>query len=673
MFTDIEGYTAAMQHNEDAALLMRSKHREVFDRETEKYQGEIIQYYGDGTLSVFDSAVNAVECAIAIQDEMKKPPRVPLRAGIHSGDIIYSDDAIIGDGVNVASRIESLSVPGSVFISEKVFDEVKNSSTIRTQFLKSFRLKNVDRPVRVYAVSNPGLVVPDPKIISGKLAQDKKLTLAKRLAFPGLLMLALVAILGYWFGSRTGTAVKGKKVAVVPFELMSTDPEDKDLVTGMTGGLITELSKVEALSVIDQGSSRLLLGSVGPANALWSNEIHKIHYFVKGAVSRNANGLELTISLSESLQGKPIWNERYASDMTGVRLLWGQVAGDLARRMGIKLKPEAAAHWSELRAVKPETYELYLKGVHYMNMSTPQDWERGLVYFQEALDENPADPYAYAGLAEAYVRLGHGPAPPPDVFPKALAAAKRAIKLDSTLADGWAALADYHTYFGRDWELAEDAFRRADALNPNLAYNHYHRAWYLAMFGRMNEAIEEHVRAQELDPFTPLHTAWLGELYRWVGRYEDALAETDKAELMQDNYALGKLIRGFTLESQGKIEEALSSLKEAAAINPGWRYFGYGPALIRAGRLPEGQAILAELESKPVNPWRAFCLGFLYDALGNSDKALQWFSYKPTHAWLPVIRVMYVSDRLRQDPRFLKLVRELGLPDPAPLQYDPEA
>lgn len=145
------------------------------------------------------------------------------------------------------------------------------------------------------------------------------------------------------------------------------------------------------------------------------------------------------------------------------------------------------------------------------------------------------------------------------MFSKAHEAALRAIQLDSTNAGGWAALAHYHTYFGWDWELAEYAFNRANVLDPNLAYNHYHRAWYLALFGRMNEAIDEHKRAQELDPFTPLHTAWLGELYRMVGLYEEGLAEVKKIEQMQDDYALGLLVKGNLLISQGNLKEGLEA------------------------------------------------------------------------------------------------------------------
>jgi tetratricopeptide (TPR) repeat protein len=297
-----------------------------------------------------------------------------------------------------------------------------------------------------------------------------------------------------------------------------------------------------------------------------------------------------------------------------------------------------------------------------------------MVYMEEAIDRNPADPYAYAFLAESYINIGHGPDPPPNVFPKALAAAKRAIQLDSTVALGWAALSHYHTYFGMDWTLAEYAFERANELNPNLAYNHFHRAWYLAVFGRMNEAIEEHKLAQELDPFIPVHTAWLGELYRWVGLYEEGLLEVEKASQMEDRYALSMYIKGIIFMDQGKIDEGLEILRQASEINPGWKYIGYGPALIRYGYIDEGKAILEELENKPVNGYRALCIGIMYGELGDFDKAFEYFNYEKKHAWYFGLRisVLFSTENMQKDPRYLKIIRDMNLPDPAPLVYYPE-
>jgi len=168
MFTDIVGYTALMQQNEKKAIQARNKHRRIFNSVTKKYNGKILQYYGDGTLSIFDSAIDAVKCSIEMQLSFQKEPSIPVRIGIHSGDIIFNEEEIIGDSVNVASRIESLSVPGSVFISDKVYDEIKNQDYVKTTRLKTFKLKNVEKPIRVYAISNTGLIVPDPDEIEGK-------------------------------------------------------------------------------------------------------------------------------------------------------------------------------------------------------------------------------------------------------------------------------------------------------------------------------------------------------------------------------------------------------------------------------------------------------------------------------------------------------------------------
>jgi len=168
MFTDIVGYTSLMQQDEEKAIQAREKHRRIFNSITEKHKGRILQYYGDGTLSIFDSAIDAVKCGIEMQLGFQKDPAIPVRIGIHTGDIIFSEEEIIGDGVNVASRIESLAVPGSVFISDKVYDEIKNQESIKTSMLKTFKLKNVERPIEVYAISNVGLIVPKSEDIRGK-------------------------------------------------------------------------------------------------------------------------------------------------------------------------------------------------------------------------------------------------------------------------------------------------------------------------------------------------------------------------------------------------------------------------------------------------------------------------------------------------------------------------
>ena len=489
------------------------------------------------------------------------------------------------------------------------------------------------------------------------------------------LAVLLLLVVSFWAGSKwnnDNVVPELKKVAVMPLMYLTDQPEEAYFKIGMTEGLIDELSKVDQLTVINQRSTQVLTSGFQSPSSLVSKVLRDIDYFVEGTVERQINKLEVQMKLKESIDAQPYWQKTYTKDLSEVRTLWAEVSADLARQMSIVVKTEDAELWADLRSVRPETYELYLKGRHYMNQSTPEEWQRGLVYMQEAIDKNPADPHAYAFLAEAYINIGHGPDPPPDVFPKALAAAQRAIQLDSTVALGWAALSHYHTYFGMDWALAEYAFQRANTLNPNLSDNHYHRAWYLYLFGRMNEAIEEHILAQELDPFIPLHTAWLGELYRIVGRYEEALKEADKSSQMENDYALGMFIKGKIYIDQGKVKEGLEVLKEASEIDRSWKYVGYGPALIDAGKIAEGKAIVNELEGLPINGFRALFLATMYAKLGDYDKAFNYLNYEDKPGWFPWIRVMFLNNEIRKDPRFLKIIRDMNLPDPAPIVYHPE-
>lgn len=172
MFTDIEGYTAIMQRSESEAVRIRQRHRQVFETLNSEFGGTIIQYYGDGTLSIFDSAISAVQCACKLQIQYLQDPRIPVRIGIHIGDIILSEDDIIGDSVNLASRIESTAVPGSVLISDKVLEEIENQEEFEVKYLGEFQFKNDQKNREIYAINLPGLVVPEPSQLSDKLIEE---------------------------------------------------------------------------------------------------------------------------------------------------------------------------------------------------------------------------------------------------------------------------------------------------------------------------------------------------------------------------------------------------------------------------------------------------------------------------------------------------------------------
>src|SRR6266404_8822487 len=173
LFTDIEGYTAFMQQDEYNAIAMRNRHREILQKEHEQYNGRVIQYYGDGTLSVFQSVIEAVQCAVAMQQAFCRWPRVPVRMGLHVGDIIVNEDHIMGDGVNFASRVESLSIPGSVLISDKVNEEIQNHPELETISVGTYQLKNIQREVEIFALTHEGLVIPAANSLKGKTEEKK--------------------------------------------------------------------------------------------------------------------------------------------------------------------------------------------------------------------------------------------------------------------------------------------------------------------------------------------------------------------------------------------------------------------------------------------------------------------------------------------------------------------
>jgi tetratricopeptide (TPR) repeat protein len=417
-------------------------------------------------------------------------------------------------------------------------------------------------------------------------------------------------------------------------------------------------------------STRYLKAGFSPSDPIIVDELAYIDYFIFGTIQRQSNSISVVLKISKTIAGDIIWEKEYTSDISTVRQLWTSIATEVANEFDIKKKDVRLLRKAGITSVKPETYELYLKGKYYLNKSTVADWQRGIVYLEEAVDQNAGDPFAYAGLAEGYVTLGHSLTPPPDVFPKALAAAKRAIQLDSSNAEGWAALSHYHTYFGWDWDLAEYAFEKANKINPNMAYNHYHRAWYLALFGRMDEAITEHRLAQKIDPFISLHTAWLGGLYRMAGAYEKGLVEAERASGMQHDNALSMYIKGSIYVDMGRTEEGLKLLEQASNLNPGWRYYGYGMALFKTGRFEEGMEIIQELEAKEVTPFYSLCLAYLYFNADNLDKGFEWLQSAKGHAFYPWIRVKMPNPKVKKDSRYMELLKELGLPPPSPLIYN---
>jgi serine/threonine-protein kinase len=468
--------------------------------------------------------------------------------------------------------------------------------------------------------------------------------------------LALLAV--GWGIFTTMGASRIERLAVLPLTNLAGDTAQAYLLEGVHEALISELAQLR-LPVIARTTMRQYQGTDKSVREI-ARELG-VQGVIEAAFFRKGDSVEITARLYDTAE-RELWNGSYDGDLPNVVALYRGFARAIADRVRARLTPAAKERLSRASPVDPAVYEAYLKGMYILSRSTPvDDLSEALGYFEQAIEANPAEARAYTGLAHAYTTMGHGPAPPPDVWPKARAAAERALRLDSTLADAWTALANVKYYYEWDWAEAERAFRRANALNPSLPINHYHYAWFLMTTGRGQEALAEHRRARELDPLTPLHTVWIPGLYLVMGNHERAIAEARMAAEQYPNNPVPLYVLGASLAQLGRHDEAIAAHERMVSLNPRWRH-ELGVTYAGAGRMGDAHRIAAELEAEPPNSWLALALAELHAALGNKEDALRWLQYEPRHAWWMGIRRKPVFEPLRDDPRFQALVQQLNLP-----------
>ena len=432
MFTDLMGYTTLMEKNESVALELVKKNRDLHQQSIQKHKGQLVKELGDGFMATFDNIIEAISCAREIQIDAKaREFDIPIRIGLHYGDINIDNEDIFGHGVNMAARIQTIADPGGVYISESIHELIDGREDIETQFMGAVPLKNIKDLVPVYALKDEELPSPDKKRIDSIIRRQLYLKYYKYAAITTMLIIAVAAI---WF-LRTYNIERdiiNKSVAVLPLENLSEDPELEYLSTGMTEELIRELSKVETLTIIAQSSTRQYAGVGKPFSEI-ARELNDVNYIVDGNVLLEGENIKTKIQLIDPVEENVLWEQEYQQEVTTSRQLWAQVAEDIVDVIGIFVPEENTALWTGIQSVDQENYALYLKGMHAVE-KRPSDIDLAISYFNQAIDKNPADAYAWAGLANAYIAYGHSTTATKDVRQKANAAALRAIQLDSTLA-----------------------------------------------------------------------------------------------------------------------------------------------------------------------------------------------------------------------------------------------
>ena len=452
-------------------------------------------------------------------------------------------------------------------------------------------------------------------------------------------------------------------IAVLPLENLSGDASQAYLAGGLHDRLTNDLAKLQGFSkVIGPNSTRRVRNST--ATPVEIARTLGVRALITGSVARTGDRVTITAQLIDGADGRTVWGESYERPASDVAGLQNDVVAAIAEAVHVRLRPEDRERLASRGSISPETYELYLRGMHELTSAdeggTPT---AGIAYLQKAVDRDPGDPYAYAGLARGYVAVGHSPAAQPDSWIRARAAAERALTLAPDLAEAHSAMGQVKMYYEWDWDGAERAFRRANELNPNMAAAHYHYAWQLFLLDRLNEAIAEHERARDLDPLAPRNTAYLSVLYTAAGRYDDAIAASKQVLELNPRNGLGWEGLSFAYSMMGKHDEAIEASRKTAEYAPP-RTFSLGIAYALAGRTDEARAIIETIKKRPPTSYNMWARAMVHMYLGDKDEFFTAIAYEPHHAFVPWVRVEPAMIRLKDDPRYSQLFARFKLPLP---------
>lgn len=635
MFTDMTGYTAMMQEDEQKANTLRKHQRRTLEELIPGHMGRIVQYFGDGSLSLFASAADAVKSAIAIQHELQKDPKVLLRIGIHSGDIVCDDEGVHGDSVNLASRIEALSVPGAVLISDKVFDEIKNQKDIQTQPLGKFSLKNVKRQVEVYAVSNEGLVIPSPAQIGVKAGAEKS-------------------------------------IAVLPFVNMSADPENEYFSDGISEEILNALTRVEGLQVTARTSSFFFKGKNEDIRHIGGKL--GVSFVLAGSVRKAGKRIRITAQLINTVDGYHIWSEVYDSDLEDIF----EVQDEISQKILNRMKEDFAAEKKPEQLIKPPTdnvdaYNLYLKGRYYWNKSNPEDICKAINTFEEVIRLDPNFAPAYCALSYCYSFMGStGLIPPAEAYPKAKDYTLKAIELDPNHAESHLSLATIKFFHNWDFDGAEASLNKALSLSLNSSLINQIHGWFLIARGDFEKAIEKMKQALVLDPLSLPLNSNLADAYAFAGRFEDALQQYDKLIGMDPSFRRGYEGRGMAYIALGEYDKAIRDLEHYHKLigNPLKGLSSLGHAYAAAGKTDKAMECLSKIRQREQSEPGVLLYmdyAFLYSGLKDFDQAFYYLNKTYDHrmgiaclGMLFCIRYPMLME-LRSDPRFKTLIEKMGI------------
>jgi len=629
MFTDIAGFTQAAQVDEAQALRMLSEHNRLTRQVLREYEGREVKTIGDSFLVEFSSALQAVGCAIAIQQaihernsKLPEKEKIGLRIGVHLGDVVGDGSDILGDAVNVSSRIQSLAEPGGICISQQVYDQIGNKINANFELIKNAPLKNVNQQINVYR-----LAVSQEKRGAEIIEPDRH------------------------------------RVAVLPLQNMSPDPNDEYFADGMTEELITVLSGVRELTVIARTSIMQYKSSPKRASEIGRDLL--VGTLIEGSVRKAANKVRIAVQLIDASSEGHLWAQSYDRTMDDIFAIQSEIAEKVADALRIRLIGSEKKKLETKRTESVEAFTLYLKGRHFWNERSQSGLMKAIGYFEEAVKRDPRFALGYAGLADCYFVLhSNSTAKVEGGYMKSTEFVLKALTLDSDLAEAHATLAALLFYDQHDFEKSETQFRKAIEINPNYATAHQWFAHLLASMTRIPEAMREIRKALELDPLSPIINCNVGD-----GKYYSGVA---KVALEYYTRAL-EVAPGFGPAYSSQIQplcylkmfaEAQSCANELEKLgNPLQAKLYRAYIFAHMGEFEKSRKLLAELEEENTNgSVPMYHLALAYFVLGDIDRAFSFMQKSNDNREYDVLnmKIDRELDRVRSDSRYIDLIKRLG-------------
>jgi TolB-like protein/class 3 adenylate cyclase/Flp pilus assembly protein TadD len=681
MFTDMVGYSALSQNNPKVAVELLEEHRVLLREIFPRFNGTEIKTIGDAFLVEFGSALEAAQCAIAIQRALAKRDadapaerQIQVRIGIHIGDVVHRSGDVYGDGVNIASRIEPLADAGGICVSMDVERQIRNALETRFEKLAPTELKNISVAMDLFRIVLPW-ERPSPTAAKSEIrserqsGSDKSETGRDRVTsarFPwheiviGILLLA--AVIGgafLWFhrsASRgsltTEVVIPENSVAVLPFVNMSEDKANEFFSDGISEELLNLLSKIPQLKVAARTSSFSFKGK-GVEIPEIARQLH-VANVLEGSVRRSGDQLRITAQLIRAAEGYHLWSETYDRKMDDIFKIQDEIAGEVVKELKVKLLGAAP----KVRTTDPKAYALYLQARELGRQVNPEAFAKSDALYRQVLEIDQRYAPAWDGLAWNFNnKISIGLMSSQEGYARAREAEEKALAIDPDYAPAHARLGHIATY--GDPAGAARHYQRALALDPTDLDVLRSAAYFLESLGRLDEALALNDAVARRDPVNVLALFSLGYYQRMAGRYDAAIVSFRTVLNLSPGFGSAHMQLGTALMQKGDATAALAEIEQEKSET--WRMIGLPMAYCALGRKADADAALNALITKYEKDW-AYNIAYAYAFCGDADKAFEWLDKAVAYQdpGFGEIVTENLFDKIHSDPRWLPFLHKIG-------------